>query len=372
MMGARLRSLGLCVFAGGALLVSSGCATELREEGEAPLGKMQTAMETDYFFQRALEVREEGHTEQAALYCRRALGRDPGHGAARGVLAEILIERGEFHRVVSLYADAVERFPDDSEHHFALGAACQASGDFDRARVSYQAASNLEPASSDALLMLGQLELIRGDVAAASLALEAAAGRTPQSPAVWVALGEVAEISGDPSRAASSYGKAVEVAPGEGAGLHALALLHHGQGDDAALLDLVDRYRAIWPADPAGAQAAALVGRCALRSERSEQAADLLQVAVKGGVDDSDHVFMLGEALRRIDEPLRAQAMFNRAVSARPDRALYHLGLGRALITLGKRDAAVQSLRRALRLKPEATYIQDYLDEARALAEEAG
>ena len=107
---------------------------------------------------------------------RRVIDNDPGHIAAHRSFAKVLFLSGDEHAALETLEAAAEKFPDDVETLYLLGAGYRRAGAANKAILHLQTALRLNPKRSDALthLALARKSLGRNDAAqeAAGLAIE--------------------------------------------------------------------------------------------------------------------------------------------------------------------------------------------------------
>jgi tetratricopeptide (TPR) repeat protein len=107
---------------------------------------------------------------------RRAIDNDPCHIATRRSFAKVLFLSGDEHAALEILEVAAEKFPDDIEILYLLGAGYRRAGAANKVILHLQTALRLNPKRSNSLthLALAQKSLGRNDAAqeAADLAIE--------------------------------------------------------------------------------------------------------------------------------------------------------------------------------------------------------
>jgi predicted O-linked N-acetylglucosamine transferase (SPINDLY family) len=96
-----------------------------------------------------------------------------------------------------------------------------------------------------------------------------------------------------------------------------------------------------------------LLGIIKARTQRSEEAAELLMRVVAARPDSAVAHSNYGNVLRELGRHREAIACYDRALSIDPEYGEAHNNRGSALAALGRRDAALDSYDRALRLRPD-------------------
>ena len=103
--------------------------------------------------------------------------------------------------------------------------------------------------------------------------------------------------------------------------------------------------------DPSNVEVRRMLSLAWFNGEVFDKAAELL-AADPGRESDPSIQYTYGLALVRIDRAAEAEAIFSRLLAQHGDNAELHVVLGQAHAQQGDYDAAIQSLRRALELKP--------------------
>lgn len=104
-------------------------------------------------------------------------------------LAGIHMIEGRPEAALSVYEQAIERYPDSEDAHMLAGIALAELGNTGRAEAEFLAALRLRPRFSQALYNLGNLHLNRGDYSIAVQNLREALDLDPESPEIRLALG---------------------------------------------------------------------------------------------------------------------------------------------------------------------------------------
>ena len=127
----------------------------------------------------------------------------------------------------------------------------------------------------------------------------------------------------------------------------ASACIQNGRLDDATV-----HCRAALALDNENARAIYLLGTIALRSNRPEEAAELLSGATRRARREPAFFNAYGIALQTLGRYAEASRAFRRAIALKADFAGAHRNLGASLAVLGDRTAALISSRRAIALDP--------------------
>jgi protein O-GlcNAc transferase len=110
-----------------------------------------------------------------------------------------------------------------------------------------------------------------------------------------------------------------------------------------------------------------LLGVIAVRTRRSEEAADLLRRAVAARPGDATAHNNYGNVLRELNRFAEALESYQRALAIKPDFAGAHYNHGDALQELGRFEAALESYERALAIRPD--FAEAHINRGNALQE---
>lgn len=133
------------------------------------------------------------------------------------------------------------------------------------------------------------------------------------------------------------------------------ALEHHGAGR----LGPAERiYRRILAVDPTQADALHYLGVIGLQLGRYEDAAGLIEKAVRTRPDNHDALINLGNALQALGRHEEAIVSYEKALTLRPTSAAFLANLGNALAQLGRIDEAIARYEAALGVDPGLTEVR--------------
>jgi len=179
------------------------------------------------------------------------LAEDPDNVRVLSLLAEALIDSGDFPGAAQRLRQAAEIDPDDPEVHFRLGVVLTELGETDSAMASFEESIDLA-ASPDAYVLLGVLLSGAGRNSEAVAQYESALALDPESVDARYNLGVEWGKQGRWEAAAAEYRAALEHDPDhvEAANNLGAALLAQGQVDDA-----VGYFERVLRLDPADVEA---------------------------------------------------------------------------------------------------------------------
>jgi tetratricopeptide (TPR) repeat protein len=235
-------------------------------------------------------------------------------------------------------------------------------------------------------LLRGRLLVVRGKPNEAIEALEAGLRLWPDNTAARQLVAEAAEQLGDYGRAVNEYVEALRVEPGNRDAMFSLLRLLEALGRDQDAAAVLERYWRERSRDPESLVEAIRFANRAGQQKRFEQAVRRLgeipghravvvaeiaaiRAASSGPAAGVDFIRkskleltrpINGPALQALVEYLAAEgkgaealSAADAAVSAHPDRALFHEVRAAALRAGGEPDLAREALERALALEPE-------------------
>ncbi|HEX6062321.1 MAG TPA: tetratricopeptide repeat protein [Candidatus Limnocylindria bacterium] len=226
-----------------------------------------------------------------------------------------------------------------------VGAAGEARG---RAAARYLAALRAEPAATPAeerILVLAAESLERGDEATFVEPLETLTELAPRSWRGHYLLGELRRLSGDTSGAVVAFEHSDALHPLRDADSIRLAELYLDAGAESSARS---RLRRIKPASNEYAHAQDVIGVLAVQHGDLDEAAAAFERALEAGSRDGATLARLAHVLAAKGDVARAIERYRESL-ALAESGDARLGLARALVTSGDRDAAASELETVLR-----------------------
>ena len=305
---------------------------------------------------------------QAAIYSdqltffQHVVAHNPEAAGAHLNLAQALIDENRLEEAIAAARIAVAQRPDSYDAHVNLAIAFGQLEDFDEAERSLRRAIEIAPDESAPLENLAVLLSRRDQLGEAEALLRRALELSPRKLSILRNLATLLRIRQKPAEALALYDRIVERGAGDFS-------IHNLRGSLLLQLERFDEALTAWQRalalDPSPSAALALhlsMGRAEWAKSGSVDAtAPHYERAL---AIDPQHAGALSDlaslriAQQRYEE---AQALLLRALEQMPDKAKWHADLGYALYRLGRIDAAIESLERALALDPAQIEARNYL-----------
>lgn len=246
---------------------------------------------------------------------------DTGNRADLALIAAHL-QRREFDKALKSIATLEKKQPDNPLTYNLRGTALLGKQDVTGARQSFEKALTLDPAYFPAAANLAKLDLIAKKPDDARKRFEAVLVKDPKNGAALLALAELrAKAGGTTEEVASLIGKAVTANPTDPTPRLALIGLYLGKKEVKSALSAAQDAVAVLPEQPAILDAAG----------RAQQAAG-----------DSN----------------QALATYGKLAALKPDSTLPYLRMADIEMAAKNKEAALQSLQKALKVKPDSLEAQ--------------
>ncbi len=306
---------------------------------------------------------------------------------------QVYAMNGDFARAEDYFSRAASADPKNAQYRTRLGVSRLAGGETEQAFHDLEAASALDPANVQADITLIMAHLRRNEIAKAVAAVQTLEKKRPNDPITYNMKGGVLLASKDQAGARKAFEKALELKPDF---LPAVGNLSRLDIADKKLDDARKRYDTFIAANPKVAQGyvqyaellamtggqakdiqalmekglaavptslqirAALV-RLLVQGGDPKRALLLAQEAAVASPDDPTVLDLLGRAQVAAGETQQALSTFGKLSSRLPDSPGPLIAL--ADLQVGAKDltGAEQSLRKALKLKPDAVEAQQRL-----------
>jgi putative PEP-CTERM system TPR-repeat lipoprotein len=264
----------------------------------------------------ALTHRSTGDADRGFRELEEAAATDKGIRADLALIAAYSQQRN-FDAALKAIADLEKKQPDKPLPHNLRGAVYANKGDFAAARRSFERAGTLDPADFEAAAGLAKLDLIEKKPDDARKRFEAVVAKDPRSTRALLALAELrAQAGGTTDEVATLIGKAVSA-------------------DSTSVgprLVLINHY---------------------MRSKEPKKAVAAAQDALAAMPDRIELVDAAGQAQMAAGDTNQAIAAFQKLAKLVPGAPEPYIRLAGAQIAGKDPDGAVQSLKKALAMKPD-------------------
>ena len=237
--------------------------------------------------------------------------------AANMALISTYLRRNEFDKALKAIDALDKKQPNTPATLNLRGRTLLAKRDNAGARQSFERALQIEPAYLPAAISLAGLDVADKNVAQAKKRFESVIAADPKNAGAMLATAElVARTGGTPQEALDWINKAVSATP----------------TDSAARLALIDHY---------------------LRNKDAKKASAVAQEALAAFPDRPEILDALGRAQAAAGEVNQSLATYGKLTTQQPDSPLPYMRMAEVQANNDQRDAAVQSLQRALKIRPD-------------------
>jgi putative PEP-CTERM system TPR-repeat lipoprotein len=326
----------------------------------------------------------QGRPDAAIGLATEALASEPANGDAQLLLASGLLARGELDRAQAELRGLTTRFPNSANVHTQMGMLLGRKHDLAGAKAEFDRAQQLEPKAVEALQGLVEVDLAArdyksararvdarvasnptallltlaarpyaasGDLAAAERFLRQAIALDSTFLEAYDALGRLYITQRKLDAARAEFEAVAERDPKPVGALTMVGIILETQGDVPGARA---RYERVLQIDPEAAIAANnLAWIYAVNGGDLDVALQLAKTAQKGLPEDAVIGDTLGFIYYKKNLALLAIPQFKLSTGKDPKNAIYEYHLGLAYASAGDASLAIQSLSRALALKPD-------------------
>jgi putative PEP-CTERM system TPR-repeat lipoprotein len=193
--------------------------------------------------------------------------------------------------------------------------------------------------------------LSRGDFEPARRYVDSALKQQPEDVQSLLVLARLQAAQKDLTGAKATLERLLKLKPDNGMALLGLSQIATQQGNAAEASRWLEEWR---KRDPHSADARLLLARQALRDKDTKRGDALIDEALAAAPKQAEVANAAGELLLesgRFDEALRR---FREAIEISPQTPKYHYNAARAQLVMSQREAARESLNKALALQPDA------------------
>lgn len=360
---------------------SSGPAAEHFSEGLSLLGKgdskgaqvaFQKSLESDPKHVGALaglaeSLLQQGHPEEARVPIQQALALQPKNGAVHRAWGRYLSSQKEFKKAEEAYRKAIQLNAKDASAYMDLGNLYL--GGLNRpsqAAKAFTSAVKLAPNEANAHFGLGTSYSLLKRAKEALAELEEAVRLAPNNPVAYMALGNLHQEQQDYDKALAAYTSALKIEPRfvDASMAKGDLLAAQGRFDEAT-----QSYKGVVELDPNRAHAYNnLAWIAAEQKAHLDEALIWARKAVSLGPSVPQFKDSLAWVYRARGElPQAAEALTSAlSVAANDSTMTYHLGI--VLAEQGKTSDAIEALKKAIKLHPDAALVKDAEQRIRTLS----
>ncbi len=285
--------------------------------------------------QRAIALHQAGDLGTAQQIYAEILERQPNNVDALYLDGLIAHQRGQYPRAQQCLQAALRIHPMAPAIHTALGNTHRDQGHFEQAETCYQAALRLDTENANAHYNSGIAYHERGDLARAITAYRRAVAVNSLHPESWNNLGVALKASGDIDQAAACYAKTIALQPRHAMCLFNLGVLH---ADEKRFEEALAYYRRALEAQPAYAEAAFNAGVASRNLGQLDEAVQWFERALVLHPQHAGALHNLGATQHELGRLDAADACYRHALTTNPDNPQVHYNL--ALIALARGDYA--------------------------------
>ncbi|MGV7206790.1 tetratricopeptide repeat protein [Oxalobacteraceae bacterium A2-2] len=297
----------------------------------------------------ALALHALGRNDEAEQQHRLALALTPDDAVLHHGLADLLFKRGEYASSLEHCEQAIALAPGHPEHYFLQGAILHGLGQYQAAAESYRHVLRLAPEHAQARFNLAIMhqELTQYDQALLEyrLGLELA----PDAADGYANMGVALDRMGRHEEAMAAQLRALELDPDLVLAHANISSLLTRDGQHEAAISHAEQALAQRP-DMHAARHNLVSSLLAL--ERNQEALEQCLLTMEQVTPTAEAYFDLGNCYRALGQPQAALDSFRKAVALKPDYAAAHTSMVPLLLDMGLLDEAVQSSRAAVDADP--------------------
>jgi tetratricopeptide (TPR) repeat protein len=309
----------------------------------------------------ALALRLQGGVEEPERLLRLALGYPQSLRMAGHLLAQMRLDAGDLDEAQSLARRILEVEPDAADVRNLLGLALEKKGEIDAARREYEQAAAWDPHAALARNNLGNLAKQSGRLDDAESWYLRAIESDPYFMGAYNNLALVYQARGELDRAIDLYGRALGKAPSNAVVLNNLGSLYYASGE-------IEEARRMWSrsaaADPSYPSPLNNLASLEMNDQRLVEAERLLRRALELDPDYGDARMNLALILRSRQDLEAATEQYELATQDPRTGANSWLHWGLFELERGHNDRAIELLRTALGITPDAINVLNPLGEA--------
>jgi len=297
----------------------------------------------------ALAALRAGRLDKAEELCDRLYASTPDDPAVHQLAATIALRRERVEEAARWARSSLALRPDHAPALIVAGRIARAANDLAQATAYFRRASQLSPDRPEPAFLTCIILLERGDAEARSM-LEELLRRFPDDVDGWRALGGALHKAGQLEAAAVAFARAVRASRNPSDQMRLGSVLQTlGRRGEAIVA-----FRRALEASPNLFDARLALGLCLRQGGEPELARIELERAVHTGAGDSRAWFALGLVCEDLRDSAGAIRAYRTSAELQPDTPETHVNLGLNLQQSGDLEAAMDSYRRAMRLRADS------------------
>ena len=255
------------------------------------------------------------------------------------LLGDIYLSQGRYEPAAVQFQEILKGAP-SAAAHLGMAECVKQQYDFEKALTHYRQAVELEPTNFRALSDLGALALQFGDLDLGVSALLRALQIEPGHPDIYVNLAKAAQQKGDTLEAISALRQVLTLDPHDGFACFSLATQLRSMGDYKESSTLLVKALQTRPGD---VQMSLDLADCYVQTGRTAEGLEVLRLAFQRNPAHQG----LREALTKLAPTTSAQMTQQSRGPSLEDL----VNLGRAHLSAGRQDEALESYRAALAMR---------------------
>jgi len=294
-------------------------------------------------FLLARNLLQAGSLAEAEIELNKAVAAGYDKEQVTPLLAESLVRRGQFDKVISGYKETQLKQPKQQSALLVnVAKAYIGLQKYDAAKAAADQALKLDTDSLDALLVDAQLKSLGRQYEPALAQVEQAISRWPASAEAWELKAAILQVgNAGADRVVAAFEEAVKRNPRSVTALSALVSMHLAKKDFPAARKTVDAMRKALPNDLQTIYAQAML---AMAERDLKRAAEFAEQLRKIAPESSRVLHLAGAIDFERGSYLRAEAALGRVLQSHPDAHSVRVLLTRTYLGMGEADKAMQTL----------------------------
>ena len=289
------------------------------------------------YFQRGMELYEQGNFVKAQLEFKNVLQIDPKDVEAYYMFGQIEEKEQNWRKAYALFLRAVELNPQHAGAQVHLGRLYALSGSPDKALVAAEAALSQNPNDPAALVLKGLAQARLGKKESALKEARAAVDIDPKNMDAIALLSALYADEGDLKQAIALARTGLDNNPDRMEAHLILAQLYEKAGDTEGTIELLEKMIRLQPEDFQSRKRLAIYHATKKDNQQAEQ---VLREAVSALPEDADAKLTLVDFLRQNGQAKQAEIDLKAFISQSPEAYQLQLGMSKVYLESGRREEA--------------------------------